>query len=66
MTARRLHYRNAFARNMLAEVGHRSEAVLQVVFMQNLFQPDRDCFQVAAGQPSVGGEALGQDQQARP
>jgi hypothetical protein len=45
----------------LTEVGDRAHPVAQVALVDALAQPLGDRLQVPAGEPAVGGEALGED-----
>ncbi len=47
----------------VAEVGRRADPVAQVVLVDDLAEPLGDRLEVAPGQPAVGREALGQDEQ---
>ncbi len=58
-----LHDRHAGALQPVAEVGGGPDAVAQVVVVDDLAQPLRDGLEVTAGEPAVGGEALGEDEQ---
>ena len=58
----RLNYGDSLRGDMVAQVGSRCDAVVQIVFVQDLLQAYGDGFQVAAGQASIGGIAFGQDQ----
>ena len=48
---------------MVAEVSRGGVAVLQVIQVERFVEPDGDGFEVATGQPAVGREALGEDEQ---
>jgi len=57
----RLHERHAGLEQTVAEVGRRARAVAEVVVVDRLSQPLRDRLAVAAGEPAVRREALGED-----
>src|SRR5215469_16424846 len=63
MPAGRLYYRYAVMRDMASEVGDGRDPIAKIIRIENLLEADRDSFQVAAGQPAVGGKAFSQDQQ---
>src|SRR5581483_11840821 len=60
--ARRLHDGHARARDVLAEITNRREAILQVILVENFFQANRDRFQIASSQSPVGWEPFGENQ----
>ena len=63
VAAGRLDDRHAGRDQLVAEVLGGADAVAQVLLVDDLLEPARDRLEVVAGQPAVGGEALGQDQQ---
>ena len=63
VAAERLDERHARPIERLAEVLGRTDAVSEVVLVDDLAEPLGDRLEVAAGQTAVGREALGQDQQ---
>ena len=63
MAARRLHDRHALARDVVAQVRRRRDAIAQVVLFEHFLNADGDRFQVAPGQAAIGRIAFGQDQQ---
>ena len=58
-----LHDRHAGAHQPVAEVRRRSDPVAEVVVVDHLAQALGDRLEVAAGEPAVGGEALGEDEE---
>ena len=63
VAARRVDDRVADLVEVAAEVGRLRDAVAQVVLVQGLVEADGDRVEVASGQPAVGREALGEDEQ---
>ena len=63
MTARRLDNRHSLRSNVIAEIGSRSNAILQVILVQDLLQANRNRFEIAPGEAAVRGIALGQNEQ---
>ena len=63
VAARRLYDRHALLGNVVAQVAGRSDAVFEVVMVQRFLESDGDGFEIASGQASVGGIALGENQQ---
>ena len=51
-----LHDRYALGSNMIAEILDRGDAVLEIIFMEDFFQPNGDGLQIPAGQAAVGRE----------
>jgi hypothetical protein len=62
MAADRPHARHTGLDQRLAEIGGRADPVAQVVVLDDLLQALRHRLQVAACQPAVGREALGEDE----
>ncbi len=63
MASRRPQDRHAGVAQVLADVARRHDAVVQVVLVDGLLHADGERLEVASGQATVGGEALGEDQQ---
>src|SRR5215831_13568754 len=55
MPAGRLYYRYAMVRDMASEVRGGRDPIAEISGIENFLEADRDSFQVAAGQPAVGG-----------
>ena len=63
MAAGRFDDGHAVVGNVAAQIAGRDDAIAQIVWVENFLQAHGDGFQVAAGQPAVSGEALGENQQ---
>ncbi len=63
MAAGRLHDRHAGALDRVGEVLGRADAVAEVVRLDALLQSLRDRLEVSSGEPAVGREALGEDEE---
>ena len=59
----RLNNGNALARDVIAEIGRRGDAVAKVVFFESFLHADGDSFEIASGEATVGGVSLGKDEQ---
>ena len=63
VTTRWLHDRNAMARNVIAQISRRGDAVAQVVLFQRFLHANGDGLEIAPGQAAVSGIPFRQDQQ---
>ncbi len=63
VAAWRLDDGNALVSDVAAKVPGRNDAVVEIVGVENLFEPDRDGFEIAARETSVGRKSLGEDEQ---
>ena len=63
MASRRLHYGHSLLGYVVAQVCGGGYAVFEIILMERFLQSYGYGFQIASGQASVGGIALGQDEQ---
>src|ERR1039458_2243843 len=54
---------HTLARDVIAEIGRRSDAVTEVVFFEGFLHADRDGFEISSGEAAVGRIALGEDEE---
>ena len=63
MAAGRLHDGYAVVGDVAPEIAGGDDAVVEIVGVEDFFQPDRNGVEVATREASVGGEAFGEDEE---
>ena len=61
VSAGRLHHRYAGIDQFVGQVFHTADPVLEIMFIHDFLQTDRDRFEVTSGQSAIGRKAFGND-----